>query len=223
MLRRKRRGVFSLSVFAICLIVLSSGLATAQEVSQGAGRPQAPVKRDDVNYDVQLYLVAASNDASERGGGGLPQSLEGTIRQLRSSLPYTNYRLVTTFLNRVKDNGNLELRGVGGALMPSQIGPSSPTFYDFSLFQVKMEADAEGQPYIRIMKFRFGLRMPIVSGTARVEGSDVGSPIIQYESVGVSTELSLREGTPTVIGTMTTSRPNESLVLLLLVKKNMGR
>lgn len=222
MLRRKRLGVVSLSVFAICLIV-SSGLATAQEGSQGAGRPPANVKRDDINYEVQLYLIAASNEQSERGGSSLPQSLEGTIKQLRTNLPYTNYRLATTFLNRVKDNGILELRGVAGSLMPSQIGPSSPTFYDFSLYQVKMEADTEGQPYIRINKFRFGLRMPIVTGTTRVEGSDIGSPIIQYEQIGITTELSLREGTPTVIGTMTTSRPNESLILLLSLKKNMGR
>ena len=219
MLRRKRLGVFSLSVLALSLIFSSFNQVSAQD----AGRPQAPVRRDDVNYDVQLYLVTASNEQSERTGSQLPPSLDATIKQLRMSLPYTNFRLATTFLNRVKDNGTLELKGVGGALMPSQIGPSSPSFYDFSLFQVKMEMDAEGQPFIRIARFRFGLRMPIVTGTARVEGSDVGSPIIQYEPVGINTELSLREGTPTVVGTMTTSRPNESLILLLSVKKTPAR
>jgi hypothetical protein len=221
MLRRKRLGVFSLGVFAICLVA-SPALATAQEGSQGAGRQSANVKRDDINYDVQLYLVAASSDAGS-SGSSLPQSLEGTIRQLRTSLPYTNYRLATTFLNRVKDNGSIQLRGVGSSLAPSQIGPTSPTMYDFSLTQVKTELDVENQPYIRIASFRFGLRMPIVTGTSRVEGSDIGSPVISYEPIGVTTELSVREGVPTIVGTMTTSRSNESLILVLFVKKNSGR
>jgi hypothetical protein len=219
MLRRKRLGVLSLSVFALSLIFSSFN----QVLAQDAARPQAPVRRDDVNYDVQLYLVTASSEQGERAGLQLPPSLDATIKQLRTTLPYTNFRLATTFLNRVKDNGTLELKGVGGALMPSQIGPGSPSFYDFSLFQVKMESDSEGQPFIRIARFRFGLRMPIVTGTARVEGSDVGSPIIQYEPVGVNTELSLREGLPTVVGTMTTSRPNEALILILSVKKTPAR
>jgi hypothetical protein len=222
MLRHKRLGVVSLSLFALCLIV-SPALVTAQEGSSSAARQSTNVKRDEVNYDVQLYLLAASNEATERGSGSLPQSLEGTVRQLRTSLPYTNYRLVTTFLNRVKDNGTVEMKGVGASLMPSQIGPSSPSFYDFTLHQVKMESDTAGQPFIRINRFRFGLRMPIVTGTARVEGSDVGSPIIHYESVGVTTELSLREGTPTVVGSMTTSRPGESLILLLSVRNSAAR
>jgi len=223
MFRCKRLGVVSLSVFALCLIV-SAGLVTAQEASSSSGKQSANARRDDINYDVQLYLLAASNEQSERGGAGVvPQSLEGVVRQLRTTLPFTNYRLVTTFLNRVRDTGTVELKGVASSLMPSQIGPSSPIFYDFNLVQVKMDLDSVGQPLIRIHRFRFGLRMPIITGTTRVEGSDVGSPVIQYEPVGVNTELSLRDGMPTVVGTMTTSRPGESLILLLSVKTNQAR
>lgn len=223
MLRHKRFGVVTLSLLVLCLIASSAASVKAQEGNPS--RPAQPVRRDDINYDVQLYLLVASNEAGERaaGSGGIPQSLESTVRQLRTTLPFTNYRLATTFLNRVKDNGTIELKGVASTLMPSPIGPTSPTFYEFRLAQLKAETDPEGQPFLRTHSFRFGLRMPVVTGTTRVEGSDVGSPIIQYEPVGVNTELSLREGVPTVVGTMTTSRPNESLVLLLSVRRNPSR
>lgn len=218
MLRLKLFSALSSILLACCLILADERVALAQE--QGA-TTTAGALREEVNYDVQLDLVVASNNGAEKGG--VPESLSGIIKQLRASLPFTNYRLTTTFINRVKDGGSLDSTGVGGSLLATTIGPSTPTFYNFNLYQVKMERDARGQPFIRIPKFRFGLRMPIITGTTLASAGNASTPVINYEAVGISTEMSIREGTPTLVGTLMTSRPEELMLLLISMKQSSQR
>lgn len=208
MLRLKFLSVVFFMLLAFCFIGVNESVALAQG-------QDASAMRDEVNYDVQLDLVVASNGAER---GSVPQSLEGIIKQLRTSLPFTNYRLTTTFINRVKDGGTLESTGVGGSLLATTIGPSTPTFYNFNLYQVKMERDSHGQPFISIPKFRFNLRMPIITGTTLASASNASSPIINYEAVGINTEMSIREAVPTLVGTLTTSRPEELMLILISIK-----
>jgi hypothetical protein len=219
MLRLKLFSVVSFILFACCFIISDERVALAQE--QGAATTAAGAMREEVNYDVQLDLIVASNNQAEKGG--VPSSLEGIVKQLRASLPFTNYRLTTTFINRVKDGGSLDATGVGGSLLATTIGPSTPTFYNFNLHQVKMERDARGQPFIRIPKFRFNLRMPIITGTSGAGGSSTTYPVFNYEAVGISTEISIREAVPTLVGTLTTSRPEELMILLISMKQSSQR
>jgi hypothetical protein len=214
MLRLKLLSVVFSMLLAFCFIGVNESVTLAQG-------QDASAMRDEVNYDVQLDLVVASNNGAERGS--VPQSLEGIIKQLRASLPFTSYRLTTTFINRVKDGGTLESTGVGGSLLATTIGPSTPTFYNFDLYQVKMDRDAHGQPFIRIPKFRFNLRMPIITGTTLASGSNASSPVINYEAVGISTEMSVREAVPTLVGTLTTSRPEELMLILISIKPSPQR
>lgn len=214
MLRPKVFGVLFFIALSVCLVIVNDSTAFAQEQQQSAAR-------DEANYDVQLDLLIASNNPAEKGS--TPQSLDAAIKQLRTSLPFANYRLATTFLNRVRDGGTLETRGVGSSLMTTLIGPSTPTFYDFAFIQVKQDRDTRGQTFIRIPKFKFSLRMPIVTGTTPAGAGNAGFPIINYESVGMSTEISVREAVPTLVGTFATGRPDELLLLLISVKQNSQR
>ncbi|HVG35791.1 MAG TPA: hypothetical protein VM911_22255 [Pyrinomonadaceae bacterium] len=217
MLRLKLFSAVSFILLACCFVFANERVALAQE----QGSTTAGTMREEVNYDVQLDLIVASNNPSEKGG--VPESLSAIVKQLRASLPFTNYRLTTTFINRVKDGGTLETMGVGSSLLATTIGPSTPTFYNFNLSQVKMERDARGQPFIRIPKFRFNLRMPIITGTTLASAGNASSPVINYEAVGISTEMSIHEGVPTLVGTLTTSRPEELMILLISMKQSSQR
>ncbi len=52
------------------------------------------------------------------------------------------------------------------------------------------------------------------------EGSTNSYPVINYNPVGITTEMSFREGAPTVIGTLNTNRPDEMLVLVFISEAN---
>ena len=217
MIRPKVLGAVSFIVFALCLVVLNCSTALAQEQSVATSSAASTQARDEPDYDVQFDLVVASNNAAEKGN--LPQSLDATIRQLKASLPFAHYRLATTFLNRVKASGTLEARGVGNFLITTSIGPNTPTFYNYTFHHLKQDMNVQGQTFIRITRFKFDLRMPIVTGTTLSGAGNASSPNINYESVGMSTEMGVREAAPTLIGTIATGRPDELLLLLVTVKQ----
>lgn len=217
MIRPKVLEAVSFIVFALCLVVLNGSAALAQEESAPTTGASSAQARDEPDYDVQLDLVVASNTAAEKGS--LPQPLDATIRQLRTSLPFAHYRLATTFLNRVKAGGTLEARGVGNFLITTSIGPNTPTIYSYTFYQVKQDTNTRGQTFIRIARFKFDLRMPILTSTTLSGASNASSPVINYESLGMSTEVGVREGTPSLIGTLATGRADELLLLLVSVKQ----
>jgi hypothetical protein len=192
---------------------LDSGVA----LGQGASKPPEP-KIARLNFEVQLHLLIASNETGEKGN--VPQSLESVVKQLRPSLPYANYRVVATFVNRLTDGGTLELKGaLSSALLTTGLPTPLPqSAYEFTLFQVKLDTDDEGKPAIQIPKFRFGLSLPVITGTSRAEGI---FPAVTYQPAGITTEVSLREGVPTLVGTLNTSRPDQMLILVTSVKRTM--
>jgi hypothetical protein len=174
-----------------------------------------------MNHDVQLHLLAASN---EPGGGGVPPSMEGVVRQLRSMLPFSNYRVATTFINRVRDGGSVEVSGVGGApLAAATANSTSPTFFNFGLHDVRLIAGADEQPFVQVGRLRFGLKVPVQTASVAGEGGKAGYPVIQYQDTGITTEMSVREGTPTVVGTLAASRPDESFILVITLKRTPTR
>lgn len=211
------------AVFLFLLLCWCAGLqnAAAQEASQDSqARPSAtPARRDDTNHDVHLYMIVGTNDAGAKAT--LPQFMEGVTRQLRTSLPFAGYRLASTLVYRVKDGGALEVRGVSGAALTG-LPPGTPknsTFYEFKIQRLRAEKTPSGQSFVEVRGFRFGMRLPIITATVRGEGGAEPVPVINYEETGVSTELNVRDGEPALVSTVTTSRTDEAIILVLLVKQ----
>jgi hypothetical protein len=173
---------------------------------------------EEMNYDIQIYLMVGSNESSDRTA--LPQNLELFVKQLRASLPFNSYRVAATFLNRVKNGGSLQVNGVAGTLFPSSPVPSSPTFYEFALNDISADASVAGQQQlVQINKFKFTMRVPLA--TSSVPGpNNTSVPVINYEPTGINTRVSISEGIPTLVGTMTTGRSDESYILVVTVRPN---
>ncbi len=190
--------------------LLLAGVALSANQVAAAQQTEARAIIDKVNYDVEVHLLAATT-----GGERLPARLEAVARQLSASVTDTNFRVAATFLHRVKDGGNLEVKGIAGALFQAAPNTNTPTFYEFSLFRVN-GSDSVTNNIIDVQNVRFGLRVPIVAGAPREGG---GFPVIQYEPVGITTSISFRENTPTVVGTITTPNNNELLVIVVTVRR----
>lgn len=225
----KRRPAAFLLLIVCCCAGLRVAEAQEQQPQDSQARPAAAAaQRDDTNHDVHLYMIVGTNDAAARGA--LPQFMEGVTGQLKSSLPFAGYRLASTLVYRVKDGGGLEVRGVSGASLTG-LPPGTPknsVYYEFKIQRLKAEKNPAGRPFVEVRGFRFGMRLPIITATVRASSSSGGgdapeTPVINYEETGVSTELNVRDGEPALVSTVTTSRADEAIILVLLVKQAAPR
>jgi hypothetical protein len=206
-------------VFAfLCVVILASAsVALGQEAGEQS-RP-AVQKDDDANLEIQLYLILASNREVE--DGKLPAALDPVVKRLRDSLPFKHYNLTGTFLNRVKNNGRLEMSWVGGPF-PIQGSPaqSNPSFSQFT--SIVRLAGERGQEIVRLTEFRFGTRVPIITGQvgpSNASTSAAGFPVINYEPVGLRTDLTMPEGSIVIAGMLTVGPSGDAIVIVVSARR----
>lgn len=205
------------------LFVLLACLAVVVLPQTSSGQTQERVTTSvdnalDVDLEVELHVLVASNSPES---GKLPGLLEGVARELRPSLPFTNYRLGASFLSRVKNGRSINVRGVGRSLLVTPALESSvlPTFYEISAGMMNLKTDASGRAVVQVTAFRFGLRIPLQTGSGQSTEGGERNPTIVYEPVGITTDITIREGEAAVVGTLDAGRPNESLVLVLVARR----
>lgn len=196
------------ALLAALLMTLSLSHIAAQE-APAEQTATASRGRAEINYEVRLHLLVGSNDA---GANRLPTELQAIVNQLRASLPFREYALGVTFINRVRDGGNLEVSGITNLPLPTPVNSNPATFYDFSFQRVRSETDAQGREAVQVPTFRFGLRVPLQVGATT-----------NYQPIGLTTSVSFRENTPTVIGTLTTNRTDQIMVLVAQIKRADAR
>lgn len=166
-----------------------------------------------VGLEVSLHLLVASNNAQQ---GKLPASLDSVAKQIRSSLNVSNISLATILLHRVESLGGLQVKGIGTASLasPTSNPQTLPTFYDYSISQVSLGDEMDTQDKVRLNRFSFVMRFPIYLSSAAEKVQNAS-----YESIAISTSATLKENEPTIIGTTNLGRPDETLVVVLTVKR----
>src|ERR1051326_5636124 len=207
----------------LCLALLTAAICfsaprvSAQDSSQQARA--AAQGSDDTNLDLQIYLVLATNrDVADEG---LPTTLDPIVKHLKQSLNFKHYNLTATFLNRVKNNGVLDVSWVGG---PFTIhGSTAQTNPSFSQFTSRVRVVPVDRQYVvRRTEFRFGTRVPIViSQVSPTNTSTNVAPLatINYEPVGLRTDLSMREGSMVVAGTLNVGPSGDALVVVVSARR----
>jgi hypothetical protein len=216
MISINRYRVIGVAVLS-ALIAFTVQTTFAQDSNQPA---RAAVQKDEeANLDLQLYLVLASNRDVE--DEKLPASLDAVVKHLRESLNFKHYNLSATFVNRVKNNGTLDVSWVGGPFAihgsPAQTNPSFSQFTS----QVRI-LPVNGQDIVHLNGFRFGTRVPVVTGqVAATNATSSTAPYasISYEPVGLRTDLSMREGSMVVAGTLNVGPSGDALVVIVSARR----
>ena len=205
-------------ILLVCLLMAAATLG-ATAFAQGADQAaQRDTKNDEINLDTQLYLLIATNQ--EVDDAKLPANLEPVVKQLRASLPFKNYRLAATLINRVKNEGRLNLQWVGGPLLASAAtSAQTPSFNEFKVHQVKLATDANGRDVVRMDGFRFGARIPIQTGTA-IASNGPAAPILNYENTGLNTDISMHEGEPVIVGTLNVGPSGDAIILVMTARRS---
>lgn len=217
---------FRRSLFAVlCFALLVSGLLTnSTAMAQESGSSSTTTatqrdKQDETNLDTQLYLLVGTNQDVE--DSKLPAALDSVVRQLRSTLPFKNYRLTATLINRVRNDGRLNLKWIGGPLMTTAAASNmTPSFSEFRVNNVRLTTNAAGQSLVRMDGFGFGARIPIQSGTT-VASNAPAAPIIAYEPTGLNTDISMREGEPVIVGTLNLGPSGDAIILVMSAKRTL--
>lgn len=206
---------------ALCtLAVLAAPAAFSQESSASSRSQPAAPREDDTNLETQLYLILATN--RDTADGKVPSALEPVVSRLHETLAFKHYSLAASFLNRVKHNGRLEMTWVGGPLLAPASSPmGNPSFNQF-LALVRLATDERGRQVIRMNEFRFGSRVPIITAQATMMNASTNAPsfpVINYESVGLRTDISMNEGVPVIAGTLNVGPSGDAIIVVISAKR----
>lgn len=213
--------VFRASFFALCcvLFTLMAPAAFCQDSSQPA-RASTAAREDETNLDTQLYLILATNRETE--DGRMPVALDSVMKRLHESLTFKHYSLAGTFVNRVRNNGRIDVSWVGGPfLVPANAMTTNPSFSQFTAL-VKLSADQGGLEVVRMNDFKFGARVPIVTSansmtTTSTAGAFLSS--VNYEPIGLRTDISMREGVPVIAGTLNMGPSGDAIVVVITARR----
>lgn len=215
------RRIVSTILFAVLVAVFAT---SAHPVLGQTSDPSAQkeARDDETNLDTQLYLLIATNQAVD--DPKLPAALDAVVKQLRGSLPFKNYRLAATLVNRVKNNGRLNLQWVGSPLLPSAAASSNtPSFNEFRINTIKLTPASDGRDIVRMDGFKFGARIPIQMGTVLASNAPGSAPVINYEPTGLNTDISMREGEPVVVGTLNVGPSGDAIILVISAHRSSRR
>ena len=216
-----KKFVIALLFAVVCLsaAVGAQAQTVVQAQAQGGFPTQTDTKKeaqeDETNLETQLYLIVGTNQ--DAGDAKLPSALDSIVKQLHTSLPFKNYRLVSTLINRVKNDGRLQLNWVGAPITPVAATAMTPSFSHFNIRQVRMARNNEGQQLIHMDGFSFGARVPIQVGAVAANGEV--RPSINYEQTGLGTDVSMREGEPVVVGTLNVGPSGDAIILVVSAKR----
>ena len=206
-----RKSVTTIQFTILFLSVAGCGQQVFAQSSTTA--TESGKQEDETNLDTQLYLLVATNQ--EVDNAKLPAVLEPVVKQLRASLPFKNYRLAATLINRVKNDGRLNLKWIGGPMVPSgAVSATTPSFNEFKVNNVKLLRDPGHQRRVRMDGFGFGVRIPIITASTVASNAPM-APIINYESTGLNTDISMREGEPVVVGTLNIGPSGDAIILVM--------
>lgn len=219
----KKQTVLGALLLALCLSgsVYAQGFPETQEAqtpqTQTQTQTQTQPPADETNFETQLFLIVGTN--TDVPDSKLPAALDGVMKQLRSTLPYKNYRLATTLVNRVKNEGRLDVNSISGPFVPVTSSNNIPqtTPSQFKIRQVKLVRD-NGQPLVQMSGFYFNSRLAIPVGSP-VASANPAPPAFNYESATLSTDISMKEGEPVVVGTLNTGPSGDAIILVISAKR----
>lgn len=194
------------AIFAVCLLSLPNIFAQTPPVKSQA----------NANYEVILQTVIGSNNADNKTD--VSQTLSGVIKKLKANYSYSNFRLSSTFLQRIADGGTIDFKTFLAGENSANKLLNTPSFLVWTLSRLESLPNAKGQNSIQFQSFRFGQQVPVETQTSKDENGKTNS-VFDYEIVGLTLQkFSLIENAQTVIGSIPTSKPDELLFLILTVK-----
>lgn len=201
----------------LLIILVASCSSPSAAQTQNSKPTSSEIEHGEIGYQVQLQLLIASNIATAKTD--YPPSLEAVVKQLNSSLPFKHHSLVATYLYNVAEASSLEVSDVTYAAFEPG-GGLAPTFLNLSISGIKLNANSDT---IHLTRFRFDIRKRIFIQKGQSEGDNSARPTYDSVVTGITTEINVRPGIPTIVGTITNALSDGVLVVVLTIKRSGAR
>jgi type II secretory pathway component GspD/PulD (secretin) len=167
-------------------------IATIEEAIK---RLDMPAERPS-SVQMHMHVLLASNRTSTTPAAEMPAELKDVITELRGTLTYKNYELITSVLQRLTET-NRGLNGSGLAQVPGTQTGVITAQYEYFVNQLSFVPTASGAQAIQIQDFSFTLQGEGMRGR-------------------VQTALNLKDGEKVVVGTATI---NDRALIVVLIPK----
>jgi hypothetical protein len=157
--------------------------------------------------EFHVHILIATHRPTYSPADQYPAELEAVIKQLKTTINYKHYHLMTSQVLRAKEQGmrQVSVKGVSELRMRSDTEASkSPIFYDFRFENIVLNDSAAPAAKIQVGQFNFSMKVPLIVGS---QGT------LQYETIGFTTPVNMREGEKVVVGT--TSMEDKGIVVVL--------
>ncbi|HEX7192677.1 MAG TPA: hypothetical protein VF381_14005 [Thermoanaerobaculia bacterium] len=170
---------------------------TVRDFPENLATIEQAIKRLDVpatvSTEAQMRIwIVIGGKSPIANAQSLPEDLEPVLKELRSTLRYSNYALMAATVNRVSRGLAVEGSGVAE---PAALGMTAkqdqPIMYTYRLRQTAI-VTANDRPALSTESFNFSMRIPIDTGKG-----------IQYQNVGFETPVTIHDKEKVVIGTTT--------------------
>jgi hypothetical protein len=141
------------------------------------------------------YLVWASFNYGSPPGQPIPAAIEEAVAEMKRTFAYTDYKLLDTVSTVVLHHAEIE------NVLAGTSTPGGSYFYTFTYGDTAVSTDGKT---VNVNPFRFSLRIP-AGGT--------------YQSVGIATDVAIREGQKLVLGKVRTGVSDSVNIFLVLTVK----
>ena len=173
-------------------------LATIEEALKRLDTP-APSRP---NIELHMHVVVASNTSTPGGRNTpVPPEMFDVLTQLRQTLTYQNYELVTSVVQRLTETSR-GMRGKGTAEISASPTGTVSFPYEYFINTVSLERTSTGAPVVQIGEFSFSTGL---TSEAKIDNR-----------TQVQTALNLRDGEKVVVGTATLG--DRALIVVLTAK-----
>ena len=171
-------------------------------IEEAIGRLDKPVSGEpEIEFHVYV-LIGSGVPTSARE---LPDEIVDVVKELKATLRYASYGLMTTSVHRTRPGNGVESSGVAETKLLGMATPDlNPIMYNYNLRRVTVP---QGTPResVDVENFRFSMRIPIAVGAG-----------VQYQNVGFETPVTIRTGEKVVVGT--TTMGDKALVVVVTAK-----
>lgn len=165
-------------------------IAIIEDAIKRLDTPAAPTK----NIELHMYILVGSKSA---GSQQFPAELRDVVEQLKMTLSHKNYELITSIVQRLKENTpSSSGEGVLELTQPLTVNGSTSLPYLYQVNDVSLETGSTGEPVIQIGNFFFTTN--------------------DRNVVKMQTPLSLKAGEKVVVGTATVY--DKSFIVVIVPK-----